>query len=163
LVHPDLRQWFADYVEGTVPLDIRGGLSKIGVNYSKKGKHLVPKRIFRDYGTKSYFLSMGKYRKIKKVGKKDPIGFEVGDSVNTEILDSLLYDEVLDKVISMKDMIFLMCEYCYDALKLFGDEDIVKEVENIITNGNECDDQIAIYNKLGFEGLNLYLIDNVEF
>ena len=77
--------------------------------------------------------------------------------------DSLLYDEVLDKVISMKDMIFLMCEYCYDALKLFGDEDIVKEVENIITNGNECDDQIAIYNKLGFEGLNLYLIDNVEF
>ena len=93
LVHPDLRQWFADYVEGTVPLDIRGGLSQIGVNYSKKGKHLVPKRIFRDYGTKSYFLSMGKYRKIKKVGKKDPIGFEVGDSVNTEILDSLLYDE----------------------------------------------------------------------
>ena len=77
--------------------------------------------------------------------------------------DSLIYDEVLDKVISMKDMIFLMCEYCYDALKLFGDEDIIKEVENIIAKGNECDDQIAIYNKLGFEGLNLYLIDNVEF
>jgi len=77
--------------------------------------------------------------------------------------DSLIYDEVLDKVISMKDMIFLMCEYCYDALKLFGDEDIIKEVEDIITNGNECDDQIAIYNKLGFEGLNLFLIDNVEF
>ena len=77
--------------------------------------------------------------------------------------DSLIYDEVLDKVISMKDMIFLMCEYCYDALKLFGDEDIVKEVENIITTGNECDDQITIYNKLGFEGLNLYLIDNVEY
>ena len=36
---------------------------------------------------------MGKYRKIKKVWKKDPIGFQIGDSVNTEILDSLLYDE----------------------------------------------------------------------
>ena len=93
LVHPDLRQWFADHVDGTVPLDIEGGLAQIGVDYSKKGKHLVPKRIFRDYGTKSYFLSMCKYRKIKKVGKKDPIGFQIGDSVNTEILDSLLYDE----------------------------------------------------------------------
>ena len=30
---------------------------------------------------------------IKKVGKKDPIGFQKGDSVNTDILDSLLYDE----------------------------------------------------------------------
>ena len=57
LVHPDLRQWFADYVEGTVPLDITGGLSQVGVNYSKKGKHLVPKRIFRDYGTKSYYFN----------------------------------------------------------------------------------------------------------
>jgi len=92
LVHPELRQWFADYVEGTIPLDIEGGLAQIGVIYSKKGKHMVPKRIFRDYGTKSHFLSMGKYQKIKKVGKDDPIGFQVGDSVNTDILDSLLYD-----------------------------------------------------------------------
>ena len=30
---------------------------------------------------------------LKKVGKKDQIGFEVGDSVNIETLDSLLYDE----------------------------------------------------------------------
>ena len=93
LVHPDLRQWFEDHVEGTIPLDIQGGLDQIGVNYSKKGKHFVPKRIFKDYGTKSHFLSMGKYQKIKKVGKKDPIGFQEGDSVNTDILDSLLYDE----------------------------------------------------------------------
>ena len=70
LVHPDLRQWFEDHVEGTIPLDIQGGLDQIGVNYSKKGKHFVPKRIFKDYGTKSHLLSMGKYQKIKKEWKE---------------------------------------------------------------------------------------------
>ncbi len=92
LVHPDLRQWFSKYIEGTIPLDIEGGLAQIGVEYSEKGSHTVPKRIFRDYKTKTHALSIGKYRKIKKVGKKDPIGFQEGDKVNTEVLGSILYD-----------------------------------------------------------------------
>ena len=92
LVHSDLRQWFSKYVEGTIPLDIEGGLAQIGVEYSEKGSHTVPKRIFRDYKTKTHALSIGKYRKIKKVGKKDPIGFQEGDKVNTEVLGSILYD-----------------------------------------------------------------------
>ena len=29
LVHPDLRQWFADHVDGPFPLDIEGGLAQI--------------------------------------------------------------------------------------------------------------------------------------
>ena len=36
-VHPDLRYWFADYVEGTVPLNLKDGLDQIGVLYSEKG------------------------------------------------------------------------------------------------------------------------------
>jgi predicted metalloprotease with PDZ domain len=92
LVHPELRQWFADYVEGTIPLDIEGGLSQIGVEYSKKGKHQVPKRILKDYGSKGHRLSFGKYKKVKKVGKKDPIGFKVGDKIDTDKIRENFYD-----------------------------------------------------------------------
>jgi len=92
LVHPELREWFADYVEGTVPLDIEGGLSQIGVEYSKKGKHQVPKRILKDYGSKEHRLSFGKYKKVKKVGKKDPIGFKIGDKIDTDKIREKFYD-----------------------------------------------------------------------
>ena len=94
LVHPELRQWFKDHVEGTVPLDVAKGLDLIGVEYSKNGKHVVSKRIFKDYGSKTYMISMGKYRKIKKVGEKDPIGFFEGDQVDTEHLEKVLYDDL---------------------------------------------------------------------
>ena len=93
LVHPELRQWFADYVEGTIPLDIEGGLSQIGVEYSKKGKHQAPKRILKDYGSKEHRISFGKYKKVKKVGKKDPVGFEVGDKIDTDKIRENFYDE----------------------------------------------------------------------
>jgi len=92
LVHPELRQWFADYVEGTIPLDIEGGLSQIGVEYSKKGKHQVPKRILKDYGSKEHRISFGKYKKVKKVGKKDPVGFKVGDKIDTDKIREKFYD-----------------------------------------------------------------------
>ena len=92
LVHPELRQWFADYFEGTIPLDIKGGLLQIGIEYSKKGKHQVPKRILKDYGSKEHRLSFGKYKKVKKVGKKDPIGFKVDDKIDTDKIREKFYD-----------------------------------------------------------------------
>ena len=76
--------------------------------------------------------------------------------------DALVYDEVLNKVLSLKDLILLMCDYSYEALKLFGDEDIISKVESMIKNGNECDEQIKVYNESGFDGLNLFLINNVD-
>ena len=68
----------------------------------------------------------------------------------------------IDKILSLKDLILLMCEYSYEALKLFGDEDIISKVESMIKNGNECDEQIKVYNESGFDGLNLFLINNVD-
>ena len=93
LVHPDLRKWFADHVEGTVPLDVEGGLTEIGIEYSLKGKHSAPKRILNDYGSKEFRISFGKYRKVKKVGKKDPIGFKIGDQIDTDKLREKFYDD----------------------------------------------------------------------
>lgn len=93
LVHPELRNWFADYVEGIVPLDVKGGLEIIGIDYSKKGKHIAPKNILTDFGSKSYRISFGKFKKIKKVGKKDPVGFKVEDQIDTDKLREEFYDE----------------------------------------------------------------------
>jgi hypothetical protein len=80
-------------VEGTVPLDVKGGLAKIGIDYSEKGKHNAPKRILNDFGSKEFRISFGKYRKVKKVGKKDPIGFKIGDQIDTDKLREKFYDD----------------------------------------------------------------------
>tara|TARA_B100000945_G_scaffold56543_2_gene41666 strand:+ start:3649 stop:4785 length:1137 start_codon:yes stop_codon:yes gene_type:complete len=77
--------------------------------------------------------------------------------------DALIYDEVSDDIISMKNLIRKMYEYCFESLKIFGDEDIIDRIEHILDNGTECDEQINIYEKLGFEGLKLFLINNVDF
>ncbi len=93
LVHPDLRNWFSKYVEGSVPLDIKGGLEQIGIEYSDEGKNMIPKSILRDYGSKSSRFSLGRYIKVKKVGKKDPIGFIIGDEIDKKKLNNVLYDD----------------------------------------------------------------------
>jgi carboxylate-amine ligase len=77
--------------------------------------------------------------------------------------NSLIYDEVSDSIISMKNLIQKMYEYCYEALKIFGDDDIIDSIESILDTGTECDAQIDIYEKLGFEGLKLFLMNNVDF
>ena len=52
----------------------------------------MPKRILKDYGSKEHRLSFGKYKKVKKVGKKDPIGFKVGDKIDTDKIREKFYD-----------------------------------------------------------------------
>ena len=78
-------------------------------------------------------------------------------------LNSLIYDEVSDSNVTMKDFILMMYDYCYDSLKLFGDDDIITRIEHILNNGTEYDEQINIYKESGFEGLKLYLINNVDY
>jgi glutamate---cysteine ligase / carboxylate-amine ligase len=77
--------------------------------------------------------------------------------------DSLIYDEALDKIITMKELILLMYEYSYEALKIFGDEDIINGIHSILDNGTECDAQLDVYKKYGYEGLKLFLINNVDY
>ena len=77
--------------------------------------------------------------------------------------DSLIYDEVSDSNVTIKDFVYMMYDYCYESLKLFGDNDIIDRIEYILNNGTECDEQINIYKKNGFEALKLYLINNVDY
>ncbi len=77
--------------------------------------------------------------------------------------DCLIYDEVSNTNITMKDFIYMMYDYCYKSLKMFGDDDIINKIDYILTNGSECDEQVNIYEKDGFEALKLYLINNVDY
>ena len=77
--------------------------------------------------------------------------------------DSLIYDEVSDSNITIKDFIRMMYDYCYKSLKLFGDDSVIDGVEHILDKGTECDQQIKVYKQGGFEALKLYLINNVDY
>ena len=77
--------------------------------------------------------------------------------------NSLIYDEVSNDIMTMKSFIQKMYNYCYESLRLFGDEDIIERIEFILKNGTECDEQIKIYNKDSFDGLKLSLINNVDY
>jgi len=77
-------------------------------------------------------------------------------------LDSIIYDEISNQNLSIKNLIEKMYDYCKDSLDIFGD-DVSKEIENIIKNGTECDEQLNYYNNNGIDKLKLFLIDKVEY
>ena len=77
--------------------------------------------------------------------------------------NSLIYDEVSDDIMSMKNFIQKMYDYCYESLKLFGDQDIINRIESLLENGTEGDEQIDVYKRQNFDGLKLFLINNVDY
>ena len=80
------------------------------------------------------------------------------NGINGQIIDPLT-----NELISMKDMISLMVDYCTDSLKYFNNYKIVvSTIDNILKNGTEADMQINEYNKNGFKGLTEYLIHQVD-
>ena len=78
--------------------------------------------------------------------------------INCNIIDPLT-----NKALSMKEMIYLMIEYCKDSLVHFNSyEKVITSIENILTNGTESDLQIKYFKKNGFDGLMKHLIEDVE-
>ena len=77
--------------------------------------------------------------------------------------NSLVYDELSDKNMTMKNLIEKMYNYCKKSLDLFGDKDIEKTLNHILNKGTEGDEQIKVYNEGGFDKLKLYLMNNVDY
>ena len=63
----------------------------------------------------------------------------------------------------MKDMIYSMLDFIYPSLVYFGTENVVETAEKILNNKTEADEQIEVYNKLGFHGLKKFLVENVDY
>ena len=77
--------------------------------------------------------------------------------------DCLIIDPFDNEKITMKDMIDRLIDYVSPSLKYFNTYDCIDTLNNIINNGTECDNQLDVYNKHGFNGLKKYLMDNVEY
>jgi len=77
--------------------------------------------------------------------------------------DSLIYDEISNENITMKNLIEKMYNYCKKSLDLFGDKDIIDTINHILIKGTEGDQQLKIYQEGGFDKLKLYLINNVDY
>ena len=75
----------------------------------------------------------------------------------------IVYDEVSNQNITMKNLIEKMYNYCSESLKLFDDKDILETINFIINEGTEGDKQMNIYKKDGFDKLKLYLMSNVDY
>lgn len=82
IVNPQLQEFFDQYVTGKEDLPINEYLNKVGLIYNPlfKGKVIVDPL---DYNNVKRFRSpLAEYYIIKKVGKKEFVGFKQGDKIN---------------------------------------------------------------------------------
>ena len=90
LVHPDLQQFFDDYVTGREQLPVKEYLAKVGVDYDRRFEGELIAHPVNDNDVKRSRLIVGQQMTIKRVGKDDFVGFQKGDKVS--ILDDKLFD-----------------------------------------------------------------------
>ena len=77
--------------------------------------------------------------------------------------NSLVYDEISNTNLTMKNLTEKMYNYCKKSLDLFGDKDVEANLNCILNKGTEGDEQIKIYNEGGFDKLKLHLMNNVDY
>ena len=93
LVHPDLKEFFDKYIEGREELPYRDIFNVVGVEYQKEVEERHPKHPVKDNKVKTHRVVMGNQRTIKKVGKKDFVGFRQGDKVSRNLFHDLYIDK----------------------------------------------------------------------
>lgn len=91
LVHPDLQQFFDDYVTGRKELPIETYFEKVGISYDRRYEGPVVMDPLRDSGYKTRNVRATDYVKIKKVTKENPYQLQEGDRV-------VRYSKELDNV-----------------------------------------------------------------
>lgn len=94
LVHPDLRQFFQKYVAGTEPLPYQTVLQNVGIEYIAEVKEPTPRHYLKDNDVKTSVGQVGNLTVITKVGKKDFVGFQVGDVVKANLFHELYLDSL---------------------------------------------------------------------
>ncbi|MBC8376413.1 MAG: hypothetical protein H8E26_10240 [FCB group bacterium] len=92
-VHPDLRDFFTKYIEGREALPYAEILQHVGVIYETDTTVSLPRHPIRDNGGKYTNIALGGKRTIKKISKKDEIGFKAGDKVERSIYLDTYFDD----------------------------------------------------------------------
>jgi carboxylate-amine ligase len=81
----------------------------------------------------------------------------------TKGMKSTIINPHNEKIISMKDMVYVMLDYITPSLKHFGNEDAISIIDKIINGKTESEKQIDVYKKNGFDGLKKFLVESVEY
>ncbi|NQT63293.1 MAG: hypothetical protein HQ556_10085 [Candidatus Marinimicrobia bacterium] len=92
-VHPDLRDFFTKYIEGREALPYAEILQHVGVIYETDTTVSLPRHPIKDNGGKYTNIAVGGKRTIKKISKKDEIGFKAGDKVDRSIYLDTYFDD----------------------------------------------------------------------
>ncbi len=77
--------------------------------------------------------------------------------------DSMVYDTGGEDIISMRDFIRRMGDYCRPGLEHFGNQDVLNRLDTLLETGSEAQEQLSVYRQYGLEGLKQFLISNVEY
>ncbi|MEE8335715.1 MAG: hypothetical protein V3S48_04695 [Candidatus Neomarinimicrobiota bacterium] len=94
LVHPDLKIFFDKYIDGREELPYVETFKTVGLTFELKAETEYPKHYIRDNGVKRNKFGLGGPYKIKKVKKKkDWVGFQKGDYVDSKLYWKLFYDK----------------------------------------------------------------------
>ena len=78
-------------------------------------------------------------------------------------LDSEISDFNNGKIISIRNSVLDMINYIKDALIYFDNTDIIKVVEDVLSNGTEHDLQLNYFNEHSMNGLKKYLMNKVDY
>ncbi len=78
-------------------------------------------------------------------------------------LDSEISDFNNGKIISIRNSVLDMINYIKDALIYFDNTDIIKVVEDVLSNGTEHDLQLNYFNEHSMNGLKKYLMSKVDY
>ena len=81
LVHPELQQFFDDYVTGREELPTRAYLKKVGIEYNRRYEGAVVMDPLRDNGYKTRGIRSADYIEVKKVSKENPYQLQEGDRI----------------------------------------------------------------------------------
>lgn len=93
LVHPDLKIFFDKYIDGREELPYVETFKTVGLNFELKTETDYPKHFIKDNGVKRNKIGFGPYKIIKVNKKKDFVGFEKGDIVDSKLYWKLFLDE----------------------------------------------------------------------
>ncbi len=72
-------------------------------------------------------------------------------------------DPLDEQIITMAEMVTRLVEYVRPSLEELGTADIIPIVETVLREGSEAQEQLAVYESNGFDGLRRMLMDRVEF
>ena len=81
LVHPDLNQFFNDYVSGREPLPVQEYLLKVGINYNRRYNGRRSANPISDFNIRTKRVRGSNQIRVTKIGKEVPIELKEGDLI----------------------------------------------------------------------------------